>query len=39
MGGEWVEVYDFRIVECVSKMEMEAKARYNFWRHFWIGAA
>jgi DNA ligase-4 len=36
---EWVEVYDFRIVECVSKMEMEAKARYNFWRHFWIGAA
>jgi DNA ligase-4 len=36
---EWVEVYDFRIVECVSKMEMDAKARYNLWRHFWIGAA
>jgi DNA ligase-4 len=36
---EWVEVYDFRLVEYVSKMEMGKRMRYNVWRHFWIGAA
>ena len=36
---EWVEVYDFRLVECVSKMEMGKRMRYDVWRHFWIGAA
>jgi hypothetical protein len=36
---EWVEVYDFRIVEYVSKIEMGNRMRYDVWRHFWIGAA
>jgi DNA ligase-4 len=36
---EWVEVYDFRLVECVSKMEIGKRMIYDVWRHFWIGAA
>jgi DNA ligase 4 len=37
---DWVEVYDFRIVECVSKVERgNFRLRYDIWRHFWVGAA
>jgi hypothetical protein len=41
-GGkrEWVEVYDWRLVERLSKTEENGnKNRYDIWRHFWIGAA
>ncbi len=36
---EWVEVYDFGIVECVTRMEFGKSVTYDIWRHFWIGAA
>jgi DNA ligase 4 len=41
-GGkrEWVEVYDWRLVESLSKIEDTSNnMRYDVWRHFWIGAA
>jgi hypothetical protein len=35
---EWVEVYDWRLLECFTKVEQGTTVDYNPWRRCWIGA-
>lgn len=35
---DWVEVYDWRLLECVAKMDRGKELGYNPWRRCWIGA-
>jgi hypothetical protein len=35
---QWVEVYDWRILECIAKIDRGKKLDYNPWRRCWIGA-
>lgn len=35
---QWVEVYDWRILECVAKVDRGKELGYNYWRRCWIGA-
>ncbi|KIM99558.1 hypothetical protein OIDMADRAFT_146213 [Oidiodendron maius Zn] len=34
----WVEVYDWRILECVGKVDQGKELTYDPWRRCWIGA-
>ena len=35
---EWVEVYDWRILESIAKMDQGQEKGYNPWRRNWVGA-
>jgi hypothetical protein len=35
---QWVEVYDWRILECIAKIDRGKKLDYNPWRRCWMGA-
>ncbi|KUJ17388.1 uncharacterized protein LY89DRAFT_684449 [Mollisia scopiformis] len=35
---EWVEVYDWRLLECFTKVEQGRTAGYDPWKRCWIGA-
>jgi hypothetical protein len=35
---EWVEVYDWRLLECITKAERGKDYDYNPWKRCWIGA-
>jgi DNA ligase-4 len=35
---DWVEVYDWRLLESLTKMEMGHKLTYDAWRRNWVGA-
>jgi hypothetical protein len=38
-GGKfWVEVFDWRILECIAKVDRGKELGYNPWRRCWIGA-
>jgi hypothetical protein len=35
---QWVEVYDWRILECIGKIDLGKELTYDPWRRCWIGA-
>ena len=35
---QWVEVYDWRLLECVAKQDRGRELGYNPWRRCWMGA-
>lgn len=35
---EWVEVYDWRLLECFTKVEQGTAVNYDPWERCWIGA-
>jgi hypothetical protein len=35
---EWVEVYDWRLLECITKVDQGKKMTFNPWDRCWIGA-
>ncbi len=35
---EWVEVYDWRLLECFTKVEQGKETGYDPWKRCWIGA-
>ncbi|KAG0646470.1 hypothetical protein D0Z07_7513 [Hyphodiscus hymeniophilus] len=35
---EWVEVYDWRILEAIAKIDQGQEKGYNPWRRNWVGA-
>jgi hypothetical protein len=35
---EWVEVYDWRLLECITKADRGKDYEYNPWKRCWIGA-
>ena len=35
---EWVEIYDWRVLECVTKLEQGKSTSYDPWKRCWIGA-
>ena len=36
---QWVEVYDWRLLECAAKVDKGKELGYNLWRRCWMGAA
>jgi DNA ligase-4 len=36
--GDWIEVYDWRLLEYITAIEQGKPATYDPWRHYWIGA-
>jgi hypothetical protein len=35
---DWIEVYDWRILECIAKVDQGKQLAYDPWRRCWIGA-
>jgi hypothetical protein len=35
---QWVEVFDWRILECIAKVDQGKELTYDPWRRCWIGA-